>query len=541
MTTESSEEIQTFADLGLDNRLVKGLSKHGIDKPTLIQSSAIPFGLQGKDILAKAKTGSGKTLAYVLPVVHRLLTEDFPSASINALVLVPSRDLAAQVMSTLASHVLAYCGKEVQAVNLAGDDSLHLQRTQIASARRVIAVSTPSRALPHLAALKATGILVVDEADLILGFGHGPDMEQLVAALPHTRHALLLSASITPEVEELKSLLLHSAVTLKLEDEHDEQENLKQFTISCSAEDKFLLVYVVLKLRLLKGKILIFVNDVDRSYKLKLFLEQFGIRSCVVNGELPLASRHHIVEEYNRGVYDLLIASDNALSTAVEKKSVKRKGDNEAVSVARGIDFKRVDVVLNFDFPTRLDSYIHRVGRTARAGAQGTAISLVNGEDEQMLALVSANVQEQSGKQLAPYAFDMAQIEGFRYRCQDALRAVTGAAVREARLKDLKRELMTSERLKTFFAERPKDMELLKHDRGLLSSAKLKPHLKHVPDYLVKRRKMAEAEASDDTTTSTIQPLPQTAPAPSNRQQKQRSGQSGKPRKDPLKAIKRRS
>jgi ATP-dependent RNA helicase DDX56/DBP9 len=391
-------------------------------------------------------------------------------------------------------------------------------------------------------------MLVIDEADLILGFGYGPDMEQLVSAIPQTVHSLLMSASLTPEVDQLKQLLLRNAVTLKLEDPVDEQENLKQFTIELSSqEDKFLLTYVILKLGLLKGKLLIFVNEVDRAYRLKLFLEQFGIRSCVVNAELPLASRHHIVEEFNKGVYDLLIASDQAVqlsqhtSAAPEKMQKKRsKKTMEGESMARGIDFKRVDVVLNFDFPSRVDSYIHRVGRTARAGLQGTAISFVcPSEDGPVLDLVRADVQERTGKELAPYAFDMKQIEGFRYRCQDAMRSVTGANVKEARLKDLKRELVASERLKTFFAERPKDLELLKHDKGLLAANKAKPHLKHVPEYLVKSRPAALSDSTGETADTPLKLLPQTEPTPSNRQLKARTQRKPKA-KDPLKRIKRR-
>lgn len=542
-------EIQSFADLGLDNRLVKALSKQGIETPTMIQSSAIPFALQGKDVLAKAKTGSGKTLAYLLPALHRVLTETGMECGVAVVVLVPSRDLAKQVGETL-KELMLYCPKEVRAVNLASEDSHQLQKAALtAPGSKIIVIGTPSRLIPHAALLKKTSMLVIDEADLILGFGYGTDMEQLVSALPQTVHSLLMSASLTPEVDQLKQLLLHNAVTLKLEDPIDEQENLKQFTIElASQEEKFLLIYVILKLGLLKGKIMVFVNEVDRGYRLKLFLEQFGIKSCVVNAELPLASRHHIVEEFNKGVYDLLIASDQAVQvshhTSAGKEKKKAKKNMEGESMARGIDFKRVDVVLNFDFPSRVDSYIHRVGRTARAGQQGTAISFVcPSEDGPVLSLVRADVLDRTGKDLAPYAFDMKQIEGFRYRCQDAVRSVTGASVKEARLKDLKRELVASERLKTFFAERPKDLELLKHDKGLLAANKAKPHLKHVPAYLVKSRPAALTEDAGGETDTTPKAIPQTEPCASNRQIKSRTQRkpSSKPKtRDPLKQMKRR-
>lgn len=536
MTAEAIEH-QTFASLGLDSRLVKALGKQGIEKPTLIQSSAIPFGMQGKDVLAKAKTGSGKTLAYLLPVLHRVLTEPARSASgMRALLLVPSRDLAKQVVDTLA-ELMIYCPKDLHVVNLASEDSLQLQRAALAGKPSLV-VATPSKAVPHLALAKDLEMLVIDEADLILGFGYGAEMAQVCAAIPQVVHAFLMSASITAEVEELKQLVLRNAVSLKLEDPVDEQENLKQFTIETTAEDKFLLVYVVLKLKLLKGRILVFLNDVDRSYRLKLFLEQFGLRCCVVNADLPLASRHSIVEEFNRGVYDLLLASDQAVRAPASKKDRAGSRRDADCGMGRGIDFKRIDVVLNFDFPARVDSYQHRVGRTARAGQQGTAVSFVTPEDAKVLPLVQADVAERTGAPLAPYAFDMAQIEGFRYRTQDALRAVTNAAIKDARLRDLKRELVNSEKLKSFFEGRPKDLELLQHDKNLWGApGKLKPHLRHVPDYLVKRRKQQD-DAPDAQDGPAVTPLPQTAPAPSVRQRKVVAGRT-RPRKDPLKTISR--
>lgn len=397
--------------------------------------------------------------------------------------------------------------------------------------------------------MKTIEILVIDEADLILGFGYGPDMENIYAHLPQAFQSYLMSASITPEVEELKQLILRNAVTFKLEDDKDEQENLKQFTIETKPEDKFLLLYVILKLKLLKGKMLVFVSEVDRSYRLKLFLDQFGIRSCVLNSELPLASRHNIVDEYNKGIYDLLIASDSAIvalhnvdvAHGSKKRKISSKKSETSFGVARGIDFKRVDVVLNFDLPLDVESYIHRIGRTARNGQFGTAISFVSESDEDVLDAIKQDVLDRIGKDLAPYAFDMSQIEGFRYRTQDAMRAVTGAMIKEARIKDLKREIMASEKLKTFFDARPKDLEALKHDKDLLHPSKVKPHLKHVPDYLVSKsnRKIVNVDESETLESpKELTAIPQNKINPSRRQVKSTRGKPSSKSKDPLKSFK---
>lgn len=157
-------------------------------------------------------------------------------------------------------------------------------------------IATPSRALALLRAktlsLDSLDTLVIDEADLILSYGHDADIRTLLSGghLPRVFQSLLMSATMTEDVEALKGLALRSPVILKLE-EDEEEHTLTQFSVRCSEVDKFLLTYVVLKLRLVKGKCLIFVNDVERCYRVKLFLEQFGIKSCVLNSELPLNSR----------------------------------------------------------------------------------------------------------------------------------------------------------------------------------------------------------------------------------------------------------
>lgn len=293
----------------------------------------------------------------------------------------------------------------------------------------------------------------------------------------------------------------------------------------CAEDEKFLLTYVIFKLQLVKGKCIIFVADVDRSYRLKLFLEQFGVKSCVLNSELPVNSRIHVVQEFNKNVYDIIIAADdqeilggvsnssplaNEANAAASdesdaeeelKRGKKRKlsGKDKDYGISRGIDFQNVACVLNFDLPTSSKSYTHRIGRTARAGKTGMALSFViptelhgkhkptsiptTRHDEKVLDKIEKH-QRKKGKEVNPYHFDMAQVESFRYRMNDALRAVTTTAIREARTRELKQELLKSEKLKRHFEENPEDLRHLRHDNEL-RSARLQPHLKHVPDYLM--------------------------------------------------------
>lgn len=306
--------------------------------------------------------------------------------------------------------------------------------------------------------------------------------------------------------------------------------NLQSFR--CAEDEKFLLTYVIFKLQLIKGKVIIFVGDVDRCYRLKLFLEQFGIRSCILNSELPVNSRIHVVQEFNKGVYDIIIAADeqevmgaprskkaqkadedktenkddsDEASEAVHEKTAhpdkrrKVSGKDRDYGISRGIDFQNVACVLNFDLPTTSKSYTHRIGRTGRAGKAGMALSFVVPADlygkhrptsfptakydEHVLGKIIKK-QAKRGQEVKPYHFEMKQVDAFRYRMTDALRAVTRLAIQEARAREIRQELIKSEKLKKHFEDNPHELRQLRHD-GELRSARIQPHLKHIPDYLM--------------------------------------------------------
>lgn len=311
----------------------------------------------------------------------------------------------------------------------------------------------------------------------------------------------------------------------------------------CAEDEKFLLTYVIFKLQLVKGKVIIFVHDVDRCYRVKLFLEQFGIKSCVLNSELPINSRVHVVEEFNKGVYDIIIAADDTEAIggpkpskkaveapevddedAPEKEEIgssddeneedeassskkksrpdkKRKmtGKDKDYGISRGIDFQNVACVLNFDLPTTSKSYTHRIGRTGRAGKAGMALSFVvpadlfgkhkptsvsSGKKDETVLQKIVKRQGKLGHEVRPYHFEMQQVDAFRYRMTDALRAVTRLAVQEARAREIRQELIKSEKLKRHFEENPDELRQLRHD-GELRAARVQPHLKHVPEYLM--------------------------------------------------------
>lgn len=527
--TESS-----FESFGLDPRLVQAIAKSQFSTPTPVQAKTIPLALEGKDILAKSKTGSGKTAAYVLPTLQSILKRKAtaPKQKVTTtLVLVPTRELADQVSRAYASFA-AFCTKEVHILNLTQRVSDAVLNAVLQDSPDII-VSTPARVSQYLnsARLSLDGIshLVIDEADIVLSYGYEDDINAIAKVIPRGVQTFLISATLTPEVDELKTLFCRDAEIVKIDDKEEKGEGVTQYVVRCGEDDKFLLIFVVFKLQLVKGKSLIFIDGVDRSYRLKLYLEQFGIKSCVLNAELPVNSRLHVVQEYNKGLYDILIAADDqeVLGGVLKRRSSKAKEDddpqisdeddetendqkaskkkkvasrNKDYGVSRGIDFQNVACVINFDLPHTSKSYTHRIGRTARAGKAGMALSFVipkdlygknrhttiasTKHDERVLEKIIAR-QAKKGNEVKPYHFDMSQVDAFRYRMNDALRAVTKVAVHEARAREIKQELIKSEKLRKHFEDNPDDLRHLRHDGEHGGVVRHQAHLKHVPDYLM--------------------------------------------------------
>ncbi|XP_044273323.1 probable ATP-dependent RNA helicase DDX56 isoform X1 [Varanus komodoensis] len=500
-----AEAERSFAHLGLDARILQAVGDMGWAQPTLIQAQAIPLALEGKDLLARARTGSGKTGAYAVPLLQHLLRGKAATAvaaqAVRGLVLVPTKELGRQVLQMLR-QLTAYCAREVRVVDVSGQADVAAQRPLLMEKPDVV-VGTPSRVLAHLQAQNlnlqdSLEILVMDEADLLFSFGFEEDVKSLLCHLPKIYQTFIMSATFNEDVQALKELVLHNPVTLKLQESQlPNSSQLSQFHIRCEMEeDKFLLLYALLKLSLVRGKVIFFVSTIERCYRLKLFLEQFSIPACVLNSELPVQSRCHIISQFNKGIYDYIIATDEqdlaepegsgeAAGRKKRKGAKAEKGKDKEYGVSRGLDFQNVSAVFNFDFPSSVVSYIHRAGRTARANNPGTVLTFVLPTEIALLAQIEVELMGGSSEAaLQPYQFRMEEIEGLRYRCQDAMRSVTKQAIKEARLREIKEELLNSEKLKTYFEDNPRDLSLLRHDKPL-HPAIVKPHLCNVPEYLV--------------------------------------------------------
>lgn len=624
MDSEGTSDQRTWIqrDFGLDKRLVKAVSKLGYVYPTQVQSQFIPIALQGKDVLVRSHTGSGKTAAFSLPVLQKILlskSSGSHSASIKAIVLAPTKELCRQIEKHI-TDLMYYC-RDIISVCSLGDDSSSTLSYKLQS-RPDIVVTTPAKLVQQLKTsvvdISHVETLVIDEADLILSFGYAEDVQLITSKMPKIFQGLLMSATLSPELDKFKRVVLHNPAVLKISDTKGTGQ-LLQFYLESTESDKYLILYVFIKLGLLQGKGLIFVNDVSKCYRLKLFLQQFYIPAAVLNSEVPLNSRLHILEEYNRGVFDYLIATDASIdsgeadeeasegesaentsdadendskgtenSESEEEEQLKSSrakkipgakvsvdpaaasasiaasaGKGEGYGVSRGIDFQGVNFVINFDLPKTAAAYTHRIGRTARGGASGTALSFVaiappsvsaseaevavrdaevlhavrlsqprlgggqNGagsvlaaigavpvHDPAMSAMNSNNgVVDMSNCQPAPLVFNMKELDSFRYRVEETLRSVTTVAVREFRAAELKQEILNSSKLKTYFAENPDDLKVLRHDTAIAHPIRPKEHLRNVPSYLIpasmrgaatvtnnkkKKRKPGSAQNSQD-------------------------------------------
>ncbi|GMN54335.1 hypothetical protein TIFTF001_023469 [Ficus carica] len=551
---EEQEEDLTFEELGLDARLTRALLKKGILKPTPIQRVAIPLVLQGKDVVARAKTGSGKTFAYLAPLLQKLFASDASSRSSklapSAFVLVPTRELCQQVYAEVLS-LIELCRVQLKVAQLTSSMSRSELRNALAGPPDIL-ISTPacipkcmsSGVLQSTSVSSSLEILVLDEADLLLSYGYEDDIKALTPHIPKHCQCLLMSATSSADVEKLKKLILHNPFILTLPEVGDVKDdaipkNVQQFwngylfpvftekkgvdevysTVSTLADGTkidirvisllyfaiFGLLYVVLQKWYCVAE-MIPCNARDKLLytlsllKLELVLKKFGIKSAVLNAELPQNSRLHILEEFNAGLFDYLIATDDSEAKEKEevngesntkqknsRKHAKQKLDSE-FGVVRGIDFKNVYTVINFEMPQSCSGYVHRIGRTGRAFNTGMSISLVSPEEMEILDEIKSFLGDDGNKEknvIAPFSsLQNNAVEALRYRAEDVAKSVTKIAVRESRAQDLRNEILNSEKLKVHFESNPGDLDLLKHDK-VLSKKPPAPHLRDVPEYLV--------------------------------------------------------
>jgi len=350
-----------FDNLGLDARLLAAVRDMGYTQPTPIQEQAIPLALAGKDLVACAQTGTGKTAAFILPILQRLSGRPGPSGKrqIRALVITPTRELALQI-DEVARVAARTTGQRATAVH--GGVAYAPQLAQLRRGVDLL-VATPGRLLDLQMRgdldLSHVEILVLDEADRMLDMGFWPDVRRIVDSLPEVRQNLLFSATMTPHVLRVIGATLTDPITINITPSATPVDEVEQAVYPVHHEQKTDLLVELLNKRGL-DRVLVFTRTKHRADRLCRVLERSRIRGAAIHSNRTQPQRQKALDGFKRGDYRVLVATD---------------------IVARGIDVDRISHVINFDLPAKAEDYVHRIGRTARAGAGGMAISFM-GADE---------------------------------------------------------------------------------------------------------------------------------------------------------------
>jgi superfamily II DNA/RNA helicase len=371
---------QTFPDLGVSAEVVDALANRDILLPFAIQSLVLPDAMAGHDVLAKSQTGSGKTLGFAVPIVERIRPDDAKPA---ALVLVPTRELASQVAEDTEDIAAA---KRLRVALAYGGVSIGEQGKAVPKAQ--ILIATPGRledlAQRRLVDLSKVRILVLDEADRMLDMGFQPQVDRLVRRLPKQRQTMFFSATLDGDAGRIADVYTTDAKRFEVESESKTVLEVDHRFIPVSSHGKVdALVELLQKDR---GLALVFVRTKRGADRLADKLKAKGIRAVAMHGDLSQAARERALDRFESGKVDTLIATDVA---------------------ARGLDLDRITHVINFDPPADDKGYVHRVGRTARAGRSGTGVTLVTadqqGDVSRMAARLDLNEEfEEEGMKVAP-------------------------------------------------------------------------------------------------------------------------------------------
>jgi ATP-dependent RNA helicase RhlE len=376
-----SSEVTTFASLGLAAELLRAVTDEGYTQPTPIQARAIPEIQQGRDLLAAAQTGTGKTAAFTLPLLQRLSGKRAARKQVRALVLVPTRELAAQVQDSVRTY-----GKYLPAVRtvlIFGGVGINPQIEQLSGGAEIV-VATPGRLLDHVGQrtvdLSQVETLILDEADRMLDMGFIHDIRRVIALLPKQRQNLMFSATFSPDIRKLAEGLLHQPVTIDIAPRNSAAESVDQRVLFVDKSRKSELL-----IHLAKGydwrQTLVFTRTKHGANRLVERLIKAGINAAALHGNKSQNARTKALAEFKTGEVRILVATDIA---------------------ARGIDIDQLPHVVNYELPNVPEDYVHRIGRTGRAGNAGEAFSLVSSDERDELR----GIEKLLRRQLPGYEVD---------------------------------------------------------------------------------------------------------------------------------------
>lgn len=380
-STVSPEQL-SFNDLGLAPALLKALTESGYTNPTPIQAQAIPVALAGGDLMAGAQTGTGKTAAFSLPLLQKLLPLASNSASpakhpVRALILTPTRELAIQVEESVkvyAKHTA------LRSLVVYGGVDIKTQTPHLKSGVEVL-VATPGRLLDHIEQktlqLNQVQILVLDEADRMLDMGFMPDLKRILALLPKQRQNLMFSATFSNEIKKLADDFLTKPQLIEVARSNATNDNVTQKVYQVEQSDKEALLTQILKAANAE-QVIVFTKTKLTASRLSRSLERAGIAADAIHGDKTQQERIKALDAFKAGTVTALIATDVA---------------------ARGLDITDLPMVINYEIPSAPEDYVHRIGRTGRAGASGIAISFVSSDEEKYFVEIEKLIKRQIPKE----------------------------------------------------------------------------------------------------------------------------------------------
>lgn len=377
-----------FSKLKLLPSLLKAIEENAYESPTTIQKKVIPLVLNQNDIMAQAQTGSGKTASFVLPIIQIILkNKGKEKAKIKALVLTPTRELTLQV-SQVFNMFTKYCEKKIKVVSLIGGESIGEQLHSIQQGCDIV-VATSGRLLDILSKkqmnLSHLEFFVLDEADKMLNQGFSNELDSILEQIPLKRQNLMFSATYPRKIQDIVSKISNNPINVSIEFETAIVEEITQRVIEVNKSNRSSLLRAIIKEHNLKS-ILVFMSTKRASENLSAKFRKYGFKSLSFHGDLDQEERNLTLKEFKNGDINILFATDIA---------------------ARGLDIDDISCVVNFDLPRSASDYIHRIGRTARAGKSGLAISFIDYEDFDHFKLIEKRYNFKIKKE---------QLEGFELK-----------------------------------------------------------------------------------------------------------------------------
>ena len=355
--------MDNFLNLGISKEILFNLKSLNLIKPTPVQQRAIVPGFEGKDILAIANTGTGKTAAFGIPIIQRL-NED---KSLSALILSPTRELSIQI----GKHLRELMGKNIsiKSAVLIGGDSMKKQIELIKKKPRII-IGTPGRIYDHINRktlnLKSINILVLDETDRMLDLGFIQQIQKIINFLPSKKQTLLFSATLPKNIRNISTKYLFNPVNISVEKKEKILQNINHNTLNINQGEKYNKLLQELDTR--EGSVIVFMKTKHSSKKIYLKLLKDGQSVNTIHGNIRQNKRINILNKFRNQKFRVLVATDIA---------------------ARGLDIPHIEHVINYDLPQRTEDYIHRIGRTARAGKKGSALSFISENDKKIWKMIS--------------------------------------------------------------------------------------------------------------------------------------------------------